>query len=114
MGTKPTVYADDLSKRTDGALIWNSDMNSALRSILPTRCSECWGLGDSKERTATTTSGMEYTTWICDQCEGRGWLYPEAPAGSGMVLVVEFGYRMSWECIVRSVWRAMGIWEGTE
>ncbi len=71
---KPNLFADDLSDTGD-ALIWNSDMNEALKRILPRRC-PC-----ATER-ARGIFREDYIDPGCQRnpsCGGDGWLYPEMP-----------------------------------
>ncbi len=112
---KPTLYADDLEH--GDALIWNSDMNDALKRILPRRCPrrlpDDLGGGHTDIDLRFRIQDGEPSTEVveCHDCDGRGWLYPDLPDDWDDWGTPNYVEEPDWEFFCLTAWRTMGILE---
>ena len=120
MGTEPTLYADDLDY-LDSAVV------DTLKRILPIRCPhpKCddgkvtVGAPCPDDLNRSNADGPQVSCGVYhletvdhDTCEGRGWLFPDMP--DWWYEPADCERETPWKAFCKDMWRAMGIWEGTE
>ena len=120
---RPTLYANDTSFHCEGKdaseqfktirMVRQAQVK-AVRRVLPRRCpNELCVDGENRA-----------VGYLCGDCDGRGWLYPDPPAGwpkgqlvnDGLTDEWMDGWRFKpsdseWESLCMTVWFAMGILE---
>ena len=100
---KPTLFAEDVERQASNKLYALRKSLDSLALILPRRCSGC-------HKCKPNEAWGQPTSINYQNCDGRGWLYPDPPDIPYYAAWKQDEASMAlWRRTLEHVWRAMGI-----